>query len=471
MEEKTIFEKICAIMDWKIDDGLTAEQIIQLRGFKIQQIPDDLIVDIVYKGSLGRWAASQDVDTEKKLSKCIERAIRKTVNSTVLADKATNNKFMAIQNFYIYCSNVSRRDDIVSEAEKIAESVWNEELAVKRLDERLAEMFKEKPSKEKYNKAVARLKDIWRFTDSDIEGFRYFICQTRSDFINPSLNKSLYIYSLTKKTGKTSVSRALISILNGEKTSKDAGKYESSLAIEMQYNDYAKPVATEAKAVLCEESMPKDSSKAYGQIKAMLTGNSVKYNQKYGKIVNLPARRHYIFTSNEDPSDFIQDSKERRFIPIHMREEPKQLSFDEIFNVWKQFAVNCEPESDWQIWYNSFDDVDGLMFKDIQEYEAMLLSSTEIHADIKNMTGTYITTGAFHRMIIPGKASRDERKAINEACTKLFGKQAAPSKWRVNDVLEVLNERVSYQGFESDEDVLDELDKEILKESVKGLPF
>ena len=471
MEEKTIFEKVCTIMDWDIEDGFTAEQVIQLRGFKAQHIPDALIVDIVYKGSLGRWGASQDVDSESKLSKRIERAIRKTVNSTVLADKTTNNKFMAIQNFYTYCSNVSRRDDIVSEAERISESVWNEELAIKRLDERLATMFKKKPDKDKYDEAVVRLKEIWRFTDIDIEGFRYFVCQTRSEFINPSLNKSLYIYSLTKKTGKTSISRALISILNGEKSSKDAGKYESSLAIEMQYNDYAKPVATEAKAVLCEESMPKDSSKAYGQIKAMLTGNSVKYNQKYGKIINLPARRHYIFTSNEDPSDFIQDSKERRFIPIHMREEPKQISFDEIFSVWKQFAVNCEPESDWQIWYNSFDDVDGLMSKDIQEYEAMLLSSTEIHTDIKNMTGTYITTGAFHRMIITGKASRDERKAINEACTKLFGKQAAPSKWRVNDVLEVLNERVSYQGFESDEDVLDELDKEILKESVKGLPF
>ena len=147
MEGKTIFEKICAIMDFEVEEGITAEEVIQLRGYTAKQIPEEIIVDIVYKGSLGRWAASQNVDTERKLAKKIERAIRKTVNSIVLADRATNNKFMAIQNFYSYCSNVSRRDDVVSEAEKIAESVWNEELAVKRLDERIAEMFKEKPCK------------------------------------------------------------------------------------------------------------------------------------------------------------------------------------------------------------------------------------------------------------------------------------------------------------------------------------
>ena len=463
MEGKTIFEKICAIMDFEVEEGITAEEVIQLRGYTAKQIPEEIIVDIVYKGSLGRWAASQNVDTERKLAKKIERAIRKTVNSIVLADRATNNKFMAIQNFYSYCSNVSRRDDVVSEAEKIAESVWNEELAVKRLDERIAEMFKEKPCKNKYNEAAIKLKDIWGFSDTEIEGFRYFVCQSRNKFINPSLNKSLYIYSLTKKTGKTSVSRALISILNGETCSENAGKYESSLAIEMQYNDYAKPVATEAKAVLCEESMPKDSSKAYGQIKAMLTGNSVKYNQKYGKIVNLPARRHYIFTSNEDPSDFIQDGKERRFIPIHMKEEPKQISFEKIFNVWKQFATNCEPESDWQIWYNSFDDVDGLMSKDIEYYKAKLLTTNEIHNELQQMTGTYVSTGFFHDRLAVGKATRDEKKAINESCEELFGKQPYPSKWRVSDVNQALSDKVSYMTSDYEE--------EEVKQLVKGLPF
>ena len=448
--EKTIFSKICEIMDWDVTDGMTAEQVIQFRGIKAQEIPESIIVDIVHAGSLARWGASQNVDSEKKLAKALEKAIRKTVNSTVLSNKATNNKFAAIQNFYIYCTGISRRDKIVSEAETIAEQVWNEELAIVRLNERLAKMFKDKPCKDKYDDAVRQIKDIWGFDDVDIEGFRYFVCQTRNEFINPSMNKSLYVYSLLKKTGKTSVSRAIVSILNGETSASEAGKYESSLAVEMQYNDYAKPVATEARAVLCEESMPKDSSKAYGQIKAMLTGNSVRYNQKFGKITNLPARRHYIFTSNESPSEFIQDGSERRFIPIHMKEEPKQISFDKIFDIWKQFATNCIPEPDTQIWYNSFEHVEGLRSKNIEYFKAKLLTTPQILVDLQALNVAHVSTGFFHDRLILGKSSRDERAAVKDAVIEVIGEEDHPSKWNRLNAIEKINNAIDYFGGSSE---------------------
>src|SRR5678810_543640 len=88
-------------------------------------------------------------------------------------------------------------------------------------------------------------------------------------------------------------------------------------------------------------------------IRDRLTSNSCYYNKKYGRIIPMQAKRFYIYTSNDDITDFIQDTSERRFIQILMNKMPKQISFDEIYDIWKTFAQNCIPEPDWQEWYNT----------------------------------------------------------------------------------------------------------------------
>ena len=111
-------------------------------------------------------------------------------NSTALSNKATQQVPRA---FYTY-------ESIIATTSGGKDSqVWHGELAVARLNERVGEMFKDAPDKSKYNEAVARMKEIWNFSDIDIEGLKYFVCQTREEHINPSLNKSLYIYSEAKK--------------------------------------------------------------------------------------------------------------------------------------------------------------------------------------------------------------------------------------------------------------------------------
>ena len=268
---------------------------------------------------------------------------------------------------------------------------------------------------EKYKKASEKLQKIWGFSDIEIDAFRYFICQSRAERHNPSLNKSLYLFSGKKKTGKTTVARAIASVLNGETSLIDATKYESSFNQELQIGSHDLPMAAQYNCVILDEAMPKDSRKSYGRVKSMMTSNSCTYNQKYGKIITVVAKRYYIYTSNDDISEFVQDSSERRFIQINMEQEPKQISFEKIYDYWKEFAQNCEPEENWQAWYDSFADVVGIERKDISGFKDELLSNGAILQAVKNNTNYTVTLKFFSDIMIIGKPTREEKKSLKKS--------------------------------------------------------
>src|SRR5678816_4881254 len=128
------------------------------------------------------------------------------------------------------------------------------------------------------------------------------------------------------------------------------------------------------------------------------------------------------YTSNDDITDFIQDTSERRFIQILMNKMPKQISFDEIYDIWKTFAQNCIPESDWQEWYNTFEDIDGLQKKDIDYFKNEILNNPFVLNTIKNLTGYSLTLKSFEDLLVRGKTTRDERKNLSLALESLIGK-------------------------------------------------
>src|SRR5690606_8991774 len=103
--------------------------------------------------------------------------------------------FPPIYNFCIYANNTDRKGKLTSESEKIAETAWWGELAQLRLKEKTDKIFSVKPSLEKYVEASNKIKVIWGFSDVEIDAFRYFICQSRHEAHNPSMNKSLYLWS------------------------------------------------------------------------------------------------------------------------------------------------------------------------------------------------------------------------------------------------------------------------------------
>ena len=229
------------------------------------------------------------------------------------------------------------------------------------------------------------------------------------------------MWSGKKKTGKTTLARAVASILNGEKTVIAGAKFESTFNKELQINDHDLPMAAQYNVCILDEAMPKDSRKSYGRVKSMLTSNSCSYNQKFGKIMSIDVKRYYIYTSNDDISDFIQDTSERRFIQINMEKMPNQISFEDIYSIWLEFAQNCTPENDWQEWYNTFEDVDGMERKDISFFKDELLSNKSILSIVNNRFEYTLTLKFFLDILITGKPTRDEKKALQKAITELVG--------------------------------------------------
>lgn len=416
-KDSSLLSKVNELMCWDAYPGETNDDVFIRNGNKINDLPSQEIVDIVHVGGIHKWSESLTVGSQEELYNVVVTAMRKCIAEPVFYDKKKIDSFPILSNFFYYCQRLDRSGKIASEAESIADISWNGVICRRNLAENVAKIFKGKPEHKKYIEAVSKIRKIWGFTEKEVDAIRYFVCQTRHERHNPSLNKDIYIWGSAKQTGKTTIARAIVTILNGDEFDH-YGKYESTFSTEMSFNDHDLPLAALYNAVLLDEAMPKDSKKSYGTIKRILTSSSCNYNPKFRQVINIKCKRFYFCTSNDDIIDFIQDDKERRFIAINMENKPEQVSFDDIYSLWLQFCVNATPEDDWQKWYDSFDFVDGLATKDRNEVEnEILLNADIIFAPIR---GTYTTVKKVASDLFKNEPTREQKKSVSEAMKILF---------------------------------------------------
>lgn len=411
------YEKIAAIMCWQKYEGETFAEMFTRKGKNIGTLPDAEIIDIVYCGGLQKWAETLNVSSQDNLYHAVLQAIRKTISEPVFNNRSTLNEYPPLANFFYYCQKLDRNGKSAIEAEAIADIAWNGVICRRNLSVNVAKYFSKKPDKAIFDNAKNRIAEIWGFTDKEIDAIRYFVCQTRHEKHNPSLNKNIYIWGNAKGTGKTTIARAIVTIVNGD-TFDNFGKYESTFNTEMAYNDHDLPLAALYNAVLLDESMPKDTRKSYGSIKRVLTSSSFNYNPKFRQIINIKCRRFYFCTSNEDIADFVQDATERRFFAINIERKPVQLSFDEIYKIWFDFCTNAEPEENWHDWYNSFQYVNGLAAKDMQEVkDEIVLNFDSIFTP---GFGSYLTVKKIAGYIFKNEPSTDQKRAVSSAMKEMF---------------------------------------------------
>ena len=414
----TNYEKIIKVMCWEAYDGETPEQTYQRKiGNAIP--PPNEIIDIVDAGGLQKWAEGLAVGSQAELYSKILNAIRLTIADQIFNDRKLVNTFPPFANFFYFCQKLDRNGKTAAEAEAISDVAWNGVICKRNNQSNIQQMFSVEPEQEKYKVISEKIRQIWGFSEKEIDAFRYFVCQTRNEGHNPSLNKSIYLWGKKKGTGKTTVGRAIITILNGDKWG-NYGTYESTLNKEMGYNDHDLPLAALYNCVFLDETVPKDSRKSYGGVKRMLTSNSFNYNPKFRQVLTIPCKRLYIFTSNDDIAEFIQDESERRFVSIEIDRSPYQLTFDEIYDIWKEFAVNCSPEDDWKEWYDSFALVNGLEKLNIDEVKnELFLRKDELFSTI-NSAGSYFTIKSLANALFKNEPTREQRHSVKSAVVELF---------------------------------------------------
>lgn len=453
------FERLCKAMFWeKYSKDETWDAVAERNGATAKNYPNPNLIDVVYYGSVEEWCLHQNATSIEALQTKIFELFRRASTNEILTTKVSQGIYPLIYNFCIYASGIDRRGRSRLEAERIAGASWWGDLAKKMLREKTDILFSVEPDAEKYKKSVQKIKEVWGFSDAEIDGIRYFICQTRQENFNPSLNKSLYFWSEKKQTGKTSVARALASVLNGENELIKGSQFESSFNVELQLNDHDLPASCKYNCVILDEAMPKDSRKSYGRVKSMLTSNSVTYNQKFGSIIKVEAKRYYIFTSNDDISEFIQDDSERRLIQIKMDKKPKQISFEKIYQIWLEFAQNCSPEPHYQKWHDTFNHVEGLERRDIDNFKTNIENSLALHKLLEDKEDGQITLRFFEDFLIVGKPTRDERNALKKAVIEVFGEPNG-YRWSRTGMLTIFNsfthKGVLYQAINDNKEELD----------------
>lgn len=438
------FEKIAKLMAWEKVDNETYEQLFQLRKKKIEDLPNKLIIDIQYDGGLVNYLSKKMFLTEKEIFDEVIEIFRMTINEEVFYSKS-KDEFPTLYNFFLYVQKLDRSGRMNEEATKITEIVWHGEMMQKVLNKKVNKMFSVEPNHEEYLKAVDKLVEIYNFDLKDVDKLRYFVCQTMTPNLNPSLNKNLFFWAKQKETGKTTVARAIAAVLNG--ANEISGLYESNLSIEAQFEAHALPLGCMYNCVILDEAMPRDTRKTYGQIKTKITSNSIMYNPKHNRLIPLKVSRNYIWTTNNPPYELIQDDVERRFLVINFPTTPERMTFEEIYSVWKHFIINCQPENDWWLWGQSFGLVEGMDSLRKEEYLSTIVTDNTIENKLR-MSGSYVSIGFFYNELEKGKLTAEERKAVKETVLEL-AEEFQPSRWRTADIIDgIIAKRKEFEFIE-----------------------
>lgn len=236
-----------------------------------------------------------------------------------------------------------------------AEGLWLTGYERRALETRRNAVFSGEKSTDIYLGAKTKITEIYGFSADDLERVRYFVCQARRNGSDPALNRSLYIWSGEKMTGKTTVAKIVAGILNGwdtwQEVTRNAGSYMSDIPCELQFGTFDRPKGTRNACVVMDEAFAgKTTAKYYGKFKTALTSDTCDVQIKFGGTYPVRCTRNYIFTSNNDIASVVADESERRMMVVRMR-KPRQIPYTEIFDIWRAFIVNAPDEEDVAAWY------------------------------------------------------------------------------------------------------------------------
>lgn len=331
-----------------------------------------------------------------------------------------------------------------------AEGLWLQYFERQALNLRLKTIFKEKTNKDTFNKIKAQICDIYGFNEQQIEMLRYFVCQCKRTETDPALNRSLYLWSAEKMTGKTTIAKIIAGILNGfttwNETESNAGDFMADIPNELQFETFARPKATRFNCVIMDEAFAgKTTAKYYGRFKSALTSNKCDVQIKFGSTHTIKASRNYIFTSNNDISSVVADETERRLFSIEIK-KPKQLQYSQLFEIWFNFIVNCPDETDVVKWYiETAQNIKGDKGIQIDDLTSALLSEDcRQRVTDKQALGHYQL--AFPHFFTQYLTSvfdvKSKAEVVKSAIVAAFGepKQSGTRKYyNISDVLNILS--------------------------------
>lgn len=406
--------------------------------------------------------AGLDFATVRELSEAYTAAWFAAATDKYLLAKATQmfmpSTKLLLQRAQKLCTNPNMERVMIA----AAEGLWLQNYERKALETRRNAIFSGEKSVVKYQDAKRKIGEIYRYSDADMERIRYFICQTRRSDSDPALNRSLYIWSAEKMTGKTTVAKIVAGILNGWQTwqevTRNAGGFMSDIPNELQFGTFDRPKGTRNACTVMDEAFAgKTTAKYYGKFKTAITSDVCDVQVKFGGTYPVKCTRNYIFTSNNDIASVVADESERRMMVIKMG-KPRQLPYTEIFEMWRDFIVNAPDEEDVAAWYirtaQTVKGERGIQREDI----ASALLSEDFRAkltDQQAMSRYQLAYPHFFTQYVTSVFDVKSRvEVVKEAVQDVFGEpriSGTRKYYNITDVLHIVNNAVNeadIQGYD-----------------------
>lgn len=403
--------------------------------------------------SLSKWLYEFD---DFKVSADIERAIRvfikAVVNDQFLTRKAIRDDSALYNGVYTrYRAIYNNAAKWESYPKVTALEVWHGGYTDKLRTQRTAAMFAVKPVTALFNEAKNQIKEIYNLSDNDINKLHYYVEQVKAGASMPnSLRRMLYIWGETKMTGKTTSANWIVSTLNGYNDTSNIADMSSDLSTELSIGDKFKmPRISMHNCVLMDECFYSDMSKVYASFKKWLTSSDGHMRLPYGQEFVWHGQPNYVATSNEPLRKFIKDWGDRRYLSIEFASKPtKQLSIDEVGDLWRQFIINSERTQDWYSWAKDIEicaEEIGEMQEASAEYEVELQQSNFVDY-LLNRQATSNLYDANNKITlkffvdyfasISGSTIVNKRKSeIERAVINVYGKRySSTNYWRLNEL-------------------------------------
>lgn len=376
----------------------------------------------------------------------------------------------------------SKQAQIDKYPQAISGEMWHGDYARTKREKVVARMFDRPRYLTRYNAAYERLVACYGLSELDEKKLHFFVCQVRAGREFPdSLRRMLYLWGKTKKTGKTTLAKALVCVLNGSEDMEEYTKFSTTLQTEMQIKNFSVPKIAECRCAMMDECFFADMSKVYADFKKMITGRDGTARLPYGQEFRWQGLPNYISTSNEPLVAFIKDWNDRRYLSINFESEPKETMTDgEVIELVKEYCVNA-PDIDFHEWavelYKKANEK-GEKTERAEEF-AIEMQKEEFLSYIKN--ATYIAGNRFaadNRISAKwfvdlfvrsmGAEAHKRRAEILEAVRMVFGEKYNDRFWLLDDLRARADEisRGNGDGGGEEDETVNKLD-----EDTEKLPF
>lgn len=421
-----------------------------------------------------------DFDSREEIERAIVELCRSMCDDKWLGSKQTQTSIPSMRCLLRRFTDIfGKQSQIDKYPAAISGEMWHGNYARVRREKIIGCMFDRERNLTRYNAARERLTACYGLSEIDEKKLHFFVCQVRAGREFPdSLRRMLYIWGKTKKTGKTTLAKSLVCVLNGSEDVDGYAYFCTTLQNEMQIKGFSVPKIAECRCAMMDECFFSDMSKVYADFKKLITGRDGSARLPYGQEFQWQGLPNYISTSNEPLVNFIKDWNDRRYLSINIEREPRQKMTDgEVVELVKEYCVNA-PDIDFHDFADDiFDAADerGEQTERADEF-ALDMQKEDFLAYINNanyVAGNKFATDNkisckffvdyFARQM--GSEAQKRRKEITKAAEDVFGERYMGRFWLLDDLRKRADELKRGQ-YESEQE-----NKVESEEETNKLPF